>query len=127
MTYSFCLWWMEIKIPFFIHGLDINLCFFREARLIGAYLLRQLLKADTNYSKHKPIWSKESSSFVLKNAVIIAYKSILNQLHLNWPVSSSNNFVITVAVMIFQLNFQISAVVFFYRKAGNRIVISSIT
>ena len=38
---------METKIPLVIYGLDINLRFFLEARLGGAYLLRQVLKANT--------------------------------------------------------------------------------
>ena len=64
--YSFCFWQMEIKIPLVIHGLDINLHFFLEAHLSGAYLLRQLLKADTNLSKYKSIWSEEGISFQIK-------------------------------------------------------------
>ena len=59
---------METKNPLVIHGLDINLRFFLEARLSGAYLLRQVLKADTKLSKYKSIWSEEVSSFALKNA-----------------------------------------------------------
>ena len=54
---------METKIPSVIHGLDINLRFFLEARLNGAYLLRQVLKVDTKLSKYKKIWSEEVSSF----------------------------------------------------------------
>ena len=50
--YSFCFLQMETKIPLIILGLDINLCFFLEARLSGAYLLRQVLKADTKLSKY---------------------------------------------------------------------------
>ena len=38
---------METKIPLVVHGLDINLRFFLQARLSEAYLLRQVLKVDT--------------------------------------------------------------------------------
>ena len=43
---------MEIKTFLVIHDLDINSRFFRKARLSGAYVLRQLVKADTNLSKY---------------------------------------------------------------------------
>ena len=61
---------MKIKISLVIQGLDINLRIFREASLRGAYLLRQLLKADTKLSKYKSIWSEEASLFAFKNASI---------------------------------------------------------
>ena len=57
---------MEIKIPLVIQGLDSNLRFFLEARLSGAYLLRQLLKADTKLSNYKSIWSEEEVHLHLK-------------------------------------------------------------
>ena len=54
-----------------------------EARKSGAYLLRQVLKADTKLSKYKSIWSEEVSSLVFKNALNASCKSILNQSELN--------------------------------------------
>ena len=42
---------METKIPLVIHSLDINFPFFLEARLSGAYLLRQAVKPDTKIIK----------------------------------------------------------------------------
>ena len=87
IRYSFRFWQMEMKIPLVIHGLDINLGFFREVRLSGAYFLRKQLKADTNLSKYISVRSEEASSSVFKNASIASCMSIFNQLPLNWPVS----------------------------------------
>ena len=75
------------KIFLVIHSLDINLGFFREARLSGAYLLSQLLKANINSSNYKSVWSEEASLFVFKNASITSCNFISNQSQLNRPVS----------------------------------------
>ena len=74
---------METKISLVIHGLDISLRFFLEARLSGAYLLRQVLKVDTKLSNYKSILSEEVSLFALKNASSASCESILNQSQLN--------------------------------------------
>ena len=57
---------MEIKISLVIQGLDINLRFFLEARLGGAYLLRQLLEANTKLSNINLFGQKRQVHLCLK-------------------------------------------------------------